>query len=586
MLFSAALYHTLNPSYITGLIPRPPHSFPEGPSGSDEFDDPWHQYGHEHPPNATPEEWRARAEQVKQAFLHAYHGYEQYAAPHDELKPLTNRSIDNFNGWGVTVFDSLDTMLLMDLKEEFTRAMAIVRNSTFTMPINIPSTDARDKPRKVYAPFFETVIRYLGGLLSAYALSHDTVLLDKAENLGRLLSPAFGTESGLPYFGVNTVTGLTNGGAVGILAEAASCQLEYAYLAKATGQKEFYEKSANIMRALEKVDLSKLGMFPKTFNLESGTPLDEVLSVGGAADSAHEYLLKLYLLTTQSDKAALDLYIQTTTRIISTLIYITPKRGLLYVTDTANSASWPSPSRKFEHLSCFLPGLLTLGVHTLPASAFQVPYTNFVGASAELLHYDLREMHMLAAEGIAESCWIMYADQPSELGPEEAIMRQGVTWLEQLKRWRESGGQGAMPGTQRQKPVRVPGIEARDYALRRTSHLLRPETIESMYLMWKTTGDTRWRDRAWGIFEALEREAKTEAGYAVLGNVEHSLGPKQDGMPSYFLAETLKYLYLMFHEEDLVPLDRWVFNTEAHPLPVFAWSPEERSKFGIADTDV
>lgn len=94
MLFSAALYHTLNPSYITGLIPRPPHSFPGGPPGSDKFDDPWHQHGHEHPPNATPEEWRARAEQVKQAFLHAYHGYEQYAAPHDELKSLTNRSID------------------------------------------------------------------------------------------------------------------------------------------------------------------------------------------------------------------------------------------------------------------------------------------------------------------------------------------------------------------------------------------------------------------------------------------------------------------------------------------------------------
>lgn len=97
-------------------------------------------------------------------------------------------------------------MLLMDLKEEFTRAMGIVRNSTFTMPVSVPSTDARDKPRKVYAPFFETVIRYLGGLLSAYALSEDAVLLDKAENLGRLLSPAFGTESGLPYFGVNTVT--------------------------------------------------------------------------------------------------------------------------------------------------------------------------------------------------------------------------------------------------------------------------------------------------------------------------------------------------------------------------------------------
>lgn len=43
----------------------------------------------------------------------------------------------------------------------------------------------------------------------------------------------------------------------------------------------------------------------------------------------------------------------------------------------------------------------------------------------------------------------------------------------------------------------------------------------------------------------------------------------------------LKYLYLLFHEDDLVPLDRWVFNTEAHPLPVFEWSSWERRKFGI-----
>jgi len=43
----------------------------------------------------------------------------------------------------------------------------------------------------------------------------------------------------------------------------------------------------------------------------------------------------------------------------------------------------------------------------------------------------------------------------------------------------------------------------------------------------------------------------------------------------------LKYLYLTFKEEELIPLDQWVFNTEAHPLPIFQWTTEEREKFGI-----
>ena len=50
---------------------------------------------------------------------------------------------------------------------------------------------------------------------------------------------------------------------------------------------------------------------------------------------------------------------------------------------------------------------------------------------------------------------------------------------------------------------------------------------------------------------------------------------------SWFLAETLKYLYLLFDDINSYPLDRWVFNTEAHPLPVFSWTEKEREAFGI-----
>lgn len=45
------------------------------------------------------------------------------------------------------------------------------------------------------------------------------------------------------------------------------------------------------------------------------------------------------------------------------------------------------------------------------------------------------------------------------------------------------------------------------------------------------------------------------------------LGFRPD-MESFFLAETLKYLYLLFSDNDLLPLDQIVFNTEAHPFPI------------------
>ena len=50
---------------------------------------------------------------------------------------------------------------------------------------------------------------------------------------------------------------------------------------------------------------------------------------------------------------------------------------------------------------------------------------------------------------------------------------------------------------------------------------------------------------------------------------------------SWFLAETLKYLYLLFDDTDSFKLDEWVFNTEGHPLPVFSWTAKERKTFGI-----
>jgi ER degradation enhancer, mannosidase alpha-like 2 len=93
---------------------------------------------------------------------------------------------------------------------------------------------------------------------------------------------------------------------------------------------------------------------------------------------------------------------------------------------------------------------------------------------------------------------------------------------------------------------------------------LRPEIIESAYCLYRATGDPRYLEMGRTFFEALVRSCRTDAGYTVLKSVV--TGEKGDLMPSYFLAETMKYLYLLFAPDQTLDYDRIVFNTEAHPF--------------------
>ena len=120
------------------------------------------------------------------------------------------------------------------------------------------------------------MIRYLGGYLSAYALSRDRTLLSRADELGAALLPAFNTSSGFPTFSVNPKTNQTSPNrGQGWLAEVASCMMEYKYLAKVTGKKEYYDVSENIMRRLYDANLTRYpdGLLPSLWSLESGQPI-------------------------------------------------------------------------------------------------------------------------------------------------------------------------------------------------------------------------------------------------------------------------------------------------------------------------
>jgi Glycosyl hydrolase family 47 len=92
---------------------------------------------------------------------------------------------------------------------------------------------------------------------------------------------------------------------------------------------------------------------------------------------------------------------------------------------------------------------------------------------------------------------------------------------------------------------------------------LRPEIIESAFYLYRYTKDPRYLDMGRTFFESIRARCHTDAGDTVLTSV--ATMEKGDLMPSYFLAETLKYLYLLFSEE-AVDLEKGVFNTEAHLL--------------------
>ncbi|MGH9794746.1 MAG: glycoside hydrolase family 47 protein [Candidatus Acidiferrales bacterium] len=115
----------------------------------------------------------------------------------------------------------------------------------------------------------------------------------------------------------------------------------------------------------------------------------------------------------------------------------------------------------------------------------------------------------------------------------------------------------------------VAGIEpeALDYSTMKiisAGYPLRPEIMESAYYLYYFTRDPLYREMGVTFFEALVKHCRTDAGYAALRNVETK--EKRDNMESFFLAETLKYLYLLFSPREAIDLKTTVFNTEAHPL--------------------
>ncbi len=113
------------------------------------------------------------------------------------------------------------------------------------------------------------------------------------------------------------------------------------------------------------------------------------------------------------------------------------------------------------------------------------------------------------------------------------------------------------------------GIEPElfDYATMKVvspPYYLNPEIIESAYYLYKMTGDDRFLRMGKTYFDSLKMYCRTDEAFAELKNVITK--EKSDRMESYFMAETMKYLYLLFAPPEALDFSTVIFNTEAHPI--------------------
>ena len=200
---------------------------------------------------------------------------------------------------------------------------------------------------------------------------------------------------------------------------------------------------------------------------------------------------------------------------------------------------------KQDHLVCFLGGTMMIGAAANSTGMLRPPRTRY-GSSKAIIE-DWRVGHE-----ITRSCVDTYLSAQSGLSPEIAFFdphkskQEGRAWL--VKRATTAG--------------ETPPIDSRN--------ILRPETVESLYIGYELTGDPLYREWGWKIFEAFRKYCRTEDGaYTGIDDVDSKIPKRIDRMETFWLSETLKYLYLLFSERHTFPLHAWVFNTEAHPLPAF-----------------
>uniref|UniRef100_A0A251UZW2 alpha-1,2-Mannosidase n=2 Tax=Helianthus annuus TaxID=4232 RepID=A0A251UZW2_HELAN len=490
--------------------------------------------------------WTSRRKSVRKAFIHAWSGYKNYAMGYDELMPLSRRGVNGLGGLGATVVDALDSAMIMKLHDVVFEAGSWIEKH---LPERIL--------RKGQVNLFETTIRVVGGLLSAYHLSNSnptykgptpSVYLETAKKLAdRLLTAFTSSPTAIPFSDVvlhdHTAHAAPDG--LSSTSEASTLQLEFNYLSFLTGEQKYSVEAMKVlehMKILPKVE----GLVPIYISPSSGEFSGANIRLGSRGDSYYEYLIKVWLQQRQSNLTYLhDMYVEAMKGVKHLLVKKSKPNGLVFVGELPYGVDGGF-SPKMDHLVCFLPGTLALGATK--------GITKAKAMEEDLLTFEDLE-NLKLAEDLAKTCFEMYAVTSTGLAPEIAYFNS--------EGYSEEGLDG---GNKTSEYIHDIVIKHAD-----RHNLLRPETVESLFILYRITEDSKYREWGWSIFKAFEKYTKVDScGYSSLDDVTMLPPRRRDKMETFFLGETLKYLYLLFSESNLIPLTEFVFNTEAHPIPIIA----------------
>ncbi|KAJ6468780.1 seven-hairpin glycosidase [Mycena sanguinolenta] len=463
----------------------------------------------------VPARYASQKAAAEKIFTTSYAAYRKFAFGHDELHPVSEGVGDDLGGWGASLVDAMGTLLVMGLDDLFAEAV----NFTSTLDFNTPPV-----PQDISV--FETTIRWVGGLISAYELSGEKfpILITKAKEVADKLAFAWIDGNAIPY---NTMDFTTNSPVIQTtnIAQIGTLTLEWSALSKYTGNATYKELAEKGTIAVAKLATPLPGLAPQVVDPATGQFADAYITWGGGSDSYFEYLLKYARYTNNENNIFIDTWKTAVDSSIHTLLKTSTVGNWSFLADQDDQGLIRHVG---SHLACFYAGNWLLGGQLLK--------------NQTIVDIGLK---------LNDGCWNTYAGTATGIGPET------FAFISADGNFTGGGGISA---------AELAFYNQHGYYITGSDYIQRPEVLESNFYAWRVTGDTKYLDRAAAAIASFNKFLPTTVAFACLNDVNNPSAGLIDDMESFWFAEVLKYLYLTFDDPNHISLDTHVWNTECHPL--------------------